>query len=126
MTDHGPVGALSMAKIVRSVMVPYEARVEIDGDETLISAQAMTTVALILHELATNSMKYGALSSQPGSLGISWEREGHMVSLRWAERGGPRLDRAPDRRGFGTAVIDRSIKGAETRYPRTGGRTDGR
>jgi two-component sensor histidine kinase len=66
---------------------------------------------LILHELATNAAKYGALSTENGSVAISWEVTGPLAEprlrLRWAERGGPPV-RPPARQGFGSRLIRRS------------------
>ena len=106
-----PHGSLDLGKIVRAVMAPYESQVCISGPATTISAQAMTTVALILHELATNSVNYGALCAEAGSVRISWERARHTVHLNWLESGGPTIRNTPSRSGFGTAVIDRFIQG---------------
>jgi two-component sensor histidine kinase len=64
-----------------------------------------------LHELATNAAKYGALSVPDGHIQVEWSRapDGRVV-LRWTETGGPPV-KAPTRRGFGTRVMDRMIRG---------------
>jgi CheY-like chemotaxis protein len=66
-------------------------------------------VALILHELGTNSIKYGVLSAAKGWVTVSWTVVGDVLNLRWMERGGPMVS-APSRRGFGTTLIEQSAK----------------
>ena len=79
------------------------------GDEVELSPNAFTTLALVLHELMTNSAKYGALSSGTGSVSVATrlERDGTLV-IDWIESGGPPV-KAPTREGFGTTIIQRSI-----------------
>ncbi|GJD76808.1 signal transduction histidine kinase [Methylobacterium gregans] len=100
-------------------------RVRLSGTDVLLEPQAFTTLALVVHELMTNSAKYGALRDSAGLVAVSWERDAldHLV-LHWCESGGPAVQ-TPTRRGFGTALIERSIpyelKGeAEVRYELTG------
>jgi two-component sensor histidine kinase len=70
-------------------------------------------LALTLHELCTNAVKYGALSVPEGRVELAWTRavsEGVVrLRLRWTERGGPRIGRQPTRRGFGSRLIERSM-----------------
>jgi light-regulated signal transduction histidine kinase (bacteriophytochrome) len=84
--------------------------VVIDGSpDVLLLPEAFTTLVLVLHELMTNSAKYGALHNGCGQVHVHWERDafGRLVIL-WTERGGPPVQ-APTRRGFGTTIIERSI-----------------
>jgi CheY-like chemotaxis protein len=67
-------------------------------------------IALMLHELCTNSHKYGALSKPDGSVSISWKIESENLHLDWVERGGPPVQ-APTRRGFGMTLIEQSAQG---------------
>jgi len=85
-------------------------RVVVHGPEILIEPNAFTTVALVIHELITNSAKYGALSDNRGRVTIEVEvkNDGAMV-LHWSEQGGPPV-KAPTRRGFGSTVIEQSIR----------------
>ncbi|GJD96395.1 HWE histidine kinase domain-containing protein [Methylobacterium iners] len=100
-------------------------RLVLDGTDVLLEPQAFSTVALVVHEMMTNSAKYGALCDNHGRVEISWERDAQdYLVLNWRESGGPTV-RAPTRRGFGTTIIERSIpyelKGeAEIRYELTG------
>jgi two-component system, chemotaxis family, CheB/CheR fusion protein len=66
---------------------------------------------MILHELATNAAKYGALSAPNGTLNVNWQQEDSggrpQIRLRWIEAGGPPV-KVPSRRGFGSELIERS------------------
>jgi two-component sensor histidine kinase len=69
---------------------------------------------MVLHELATNAAKHGALSADEGRVEIAWAEEVRAGEprfvLRWSETGGPRPDPAPARQGFGSELIDRSVR----------------
>ncbi|HEY5676168.1 MAG TPA: sensor histidine kinase, partial [Myxococcales bacterium] len=65
-------------------------------------------LSLVLHELATNAAKYGALSAPDGAIHIDWAEDGDDIVLVWSERGGPAVV-APSRRSFGTNLIERSL-----------------
>ena len=77
-----------------------------------VSSGPQTTqhLALMVHELGTNSSKYGALSTPQGWVTVSWAVEDSMLRLKWMEQGGPPV-RAPIRRGFGTTLIELSAQG---------------
>ena len=66
-------------------------------------------MALVVHELATNSLKYGALSAPCGTLDVSTTSDGPEVSLVWLERGGPPVEAPPGPDGFGTKLVARSV-----------------
>jgi len=84
-------------------------RVTIDGTDALITPEAFPTMALILHELMTNSCKYGALSDARGSVAVAIGRgEDGALAIHWQETGGPPV-KAPTRRGFGSSIIERAI-----------------
>nr|WP_243846941.1 HWE histidine kinase domain-containing protein [Sphingomonas japonica] len=83
-------------------------RLELEGDAVLLHPQAFSTVALVLHELMTNSAKYGALSDS-GTVSVRWDLDDELdLRLRWWERGGPAVQ-PPRRQGFGTTIIQRSV-----------------
>ncbi len=84
-------------------------RVRLAGPEMLLEPQGFTTVALVMHELMTNSAKYGALSDSTGAIDISTRLDVQRnLHITWTEQGGPPV-KAPTRRGFGSTVIERSI-----------------
>jgi two-component sensor histidine kinase len=74
-----------------------------------LNAAAGQAVGLALHELATNASKYGALSTDAGRVDVGWRVDGDAFTMNWTERKGPPV-RPPERRGFGTAVIDSTAK----------------
>lgn len=93
---------------------PYgAARYRLDGPLVKLSAQEALTFALVTHELATNAAKYGALSTPDGCVRVTWSVEGEAASRRlivdWIEEGGPAVV-APTRQGFGSRLIERSIR----------------
>ena len=100
-------------------------RVRITGPDALITPDAYTTLALVLHEMATNSIKYGALCDQEGYVSIDLTMDSNKgLLIDWVESGGPPV-KAPTRRGFGTQIIENSIphelRGhAEVSYAPTG------
>ena len=98
------------------VLIDAEARAFVDeqerviarGDPVLLNPQAYSTMALVVHELITNSAKYGSLSAD-GVVNISWHRsQDGNLNLTWRETGGPKV-KPPTRKGFGTTIIHKSI-----------------
>lgn len=84
-------------------------RVSLTGPDALVQPEAFTTLSLVIHELTTNSAKYGALSDSTGEIRVTLEQgDGGELYLGWQESGGP-VVRAPTRKGFGSTVIERSI-----------------
>jgi two-component sensor histidine kinase len=91
-------------------------RITVHGARLRLNAAAAQAIGLALHELATNAGKYGALSTQAGRVDIRWGMiDDDTFALDWIERGGPPVSE-PERRGFGTVVIEamagRSVGGA--------------
>lgn len=89
-------------------------RISMQGPSVFLTAQATQALGMAFHELATNAVKYGALSASSGKVEIVWTLttdNGGMrrLTISWTETGGP-LVRPPDRRGFGSNVIDRMLK----------------
>lgn len=84
-------------------------RVRVTGDNVLLSPEAFTTLALVFHELVTNSAKYGALSDRSGSIDVVLKHGADgVLKIDWSERGGPPV-MPPKRQGFGTTIIAKSI-----------------
>ncbi len=84
------------------------------GPDVVVLPSAAEAVSMAIHELATNAEKYGALSVPEGSVAVTWEIDGAgddaLFTLTWAESGGPPA-RAPDRRGFGSRIIEEVPRG---------------
>jgi PAS domain S-box-containing protein len=88
-----------------------EARVRIDGPPVMLEPNTAQTVAISLHELATNAAKYGSLSAAGGHVEIAWSRASDgRLSLRWIESGGPAVT-PPTHRGFGRSIMENIIAG---------------
>lgn len=90
---------------------PEGSRFALQGESVVCGDQATTALALVVHELATNATKYGALSGPAGRVAVHWSMDGENLSLTWVEQGGPPLRGTPGRKGFGTALIARTIEG---------------
>lgn len=94
---------------MRSNLEAFAARTEIDGTNVMLGAKDAQSLSLALHELATNAVKHGALSSARGRLRIEWSivKNGteSVLRLQWRERGGPTVE-APSRQGFGTTLLN--------------------
>jgi len=111
-TDCCDVG---LRDVLRDILSPYaitdiEERVRLDGPDVRMSNAAITSIAMICHELATNAAKYGALSQAEGRIAVDWKTNGASLELSWAESGGPALIK-PVTSGFGTTLIRRSVEG---------------
>jgi two-component sensor histidine kinase len=105
----------SLREIIAQAMAPYtsthEGRVQVDGPDVRLLPQMALALAMALQELATNAIKYGALSVEGGEVKIRWDRLGSekkRLHLTWRERGGPAVTR-PKRRGFGIRLVERSL-----------------
>jgi two-component sensor histidine kinase len=103
-------------EIVAQAVAPYvsqgEDRLHIDGPEIRLSPRMALALAMALQELATNAVKYGALSNAMGTIRIAWSLEpaqpASRLHLCWQERDGPPV-RPPSRQGFGSRLIERSL-----------------
>lgn len=82
-------------------------RLRISGPSVLVDPTDTLNLSLILYELATNAVKYGALSGDAGTVDLSWVCDGDQVRIRWTEAGGPAVV-APKRQGFGSRLINRA------------------
>lgn len=86
-------------------------RISICGEDVALSPTAAQTLAMALHELATNAAKYGALSAPGGRVTVSWTQEDSgRLTIRWAETGGPPVT-PPTRQGLGAAMLARALAG---------------
>lgn len=103
---------ISVRHLVEAELAPFVAgarSISIDGPDLSLAPRAVVVLALVLHELATNAEKYGAFAHVSGELAVHWEhREDSGIELEWRE-GGVETIAAPERRGFGSTVIERMI-----------------
>ena len=86
---------------------------ELDDPSVVLPASAAQPPAMVVHELATNALKHGALSTPSGTLLIAWRLEGGSegtLRLVWTEQGGPRVSGPPSRRGFGSRVLVGTVR----------------
>jgi two-component system, chemotaxis family, CheB/CheR fusion protein len=109
----------TLEDLARAIVEPYKdtkdtgnaSRILIAGPEVILGSEAITAMALVLHELATNAVKYGAFSTPLGQLHISWVVKKGNLSFEWQERGGPSIRKAPKIEGFGSLLARHSVEG---------------
>jgi two-component sensor histidine kinase len=96
--------------IIRQELAPYDiARCALRGIALPLRSDIARAAGLVVHELTTNSVKYGALSNHEGRIDIGWVQDGDAIVIEWNETGGSNHD-APTRTGFGTKLIDATVK----------------
>lgn len=105
----------SLRSLIEAVVAPYataeENRISIEGPDLAVCAVAATGLTLVLHELATNAVKYGALANDAGTVRVRWTLDEDALAIEWDERGAPLLGGPPPQVGFGTRLIEGSLKG---------------
>jgi two-component system, chemotaxis family, CheB/CheR fusion protein len=103
----------TLTEAIIGPLCPDAARLQIGGPSVTLASDTTTSFALILHELATNAVKYGAWqpNHHQGRIQVEWQTKGRELHFRWRERGVPTS--LPQRQGFGTKVIARSLSGAK-------------
>jgi two-component sensor histidine kinase len=110
----GSGGSVMLSKLLSDLVEPYGdgtgTRVAIEGEDLVLNAASVTPMALVFHELATNAVKYGALSVDDGRVTVHIRREGDEVLMDWAEQGGPVIDGPAGVSGFGSQLVDMSIR----------------
>ena len=107
---------IRLGDLVRSELEPFSARATIAGPEVLLGPQQAQSFSLALHELATNAVKHGALSSASGRVVVDWSvEEGRELVFRWREQGGPQVIK-PSRHGFGTTLLTSTFSKASLDY----------
>ena len=104
-------GAL-MRHVVRNALESFGTRVSVDGPEVFLNPGAAQGFALVVHELATNAARHGALSTESGSVFVRWAIDATTteptINFHWQEKGGPVVT-APKRKGFGTVLLERAV-----------------
>jgi two-component sensor histidine kinase len=114
--------AASMRTTVEALLALHGHRFDIAGPDVQLGAKATVGLSLILHELATNAIKYGALSVPQGRVSLHWHIQADELAVSWRESGGPTVA-TPSRQGFGSRLIDMGLLGSghvERRYPADG------
>jgi PAS domain S-box-containing protein len=102
--EAGPI-----AHIIAEAVAPHhDGRVTADGPAVDLDPKAAVAVGLAMHELATNAVKYGALSSAAGRVDVSWTAEAGKLRLTWRESGGPPVKK-PAQRGFGARLLEQGL-----------------
>jgi PAS domain S-box-containing protein len=110
------VAPTTLHALIRAILAPYEAgadatqRILLSGDDLELSASAITSFALLAHELATNAAKYGALANERGTITIETERIGDRLILTWRERHGPAVTPPTSTEGFGGYLAKATVK----------------
>jgi PAS domain S-box-containing protein len=102
----------SLEETVNTVLasvVGEDERVSIKGNDVLLDTMSTSALTMVLHELATNALKYGALSGSDGRLDLGWLADGDKVVLRWREHCSTPVT-PPGNKGFGTQMINASVR----------------
>lgn len=106
--------ATLLGDLVSVLLAPYDekgasVRIRVSVPKMSVGETSSTTLALVIHELATNSAKYGALSTASGTLDVSCNAHGDEVVVMWTERGGPPVVAPATLEGFGSKLVHRSM-----------------
>jgi two-component sensor histidine kinase len=106
----------SLRELIQRTLAPHvdrgSSRLRLEGPDLWLTPNRALSIALAMHELATNAVKHGALSNEIGRVAVGWrvigERGERRLALDWTERDGPPV-KPPPRRGFGSRLIERSL-----------------
>ena len=98
---------VDVVELTRAVLQAYEGKVTVTGERVLVPSLWSTPLGMLLYELATNAVKYGALSRHEGRIAVDWTMEDETLVCRWTETGGPAPETGGRKGGgFGTRMID--------------------
>lgn len=107
------LGESTLHGLFTVLLSPYSvdgsSRISIRGADAMVDDKGATPLALVIHELATNAAKYGALSTSEGHVTVDISENGGQLELVWAENGGPPITSSPTRHGFGTDLAELSV-----------------
>jgi two-component sensor histidine kinase len=118
--DGAPARTVEIGTLVRAITKPYEAdgvhaaKMVLSGPEVALGEHATNGIALLLHELATNAAKYGALTRESGRVEVAWTADAGDLNLTWKERGGPLVSGAPLATGFGSRLVRDTVEATFT------------
>lgn len=104
----GAGGGVRIDEIVRAELTAFGGRTSVHGPSVLAGAAFAQMFALVVHELATNAIKYGSLSAAGGRVDIRWTMDARVFAFSWKERGGPPVCE-PEKAGFGTTLIKAAL-----------------
>lgn len=99
-----------LAELFKAYPAFEEGRLTVRGEDMVVSDRGATPIALVFHELATNAMKYGALSVDDGRVAVAIRIDGDEVVFDWRESGGPKVLQVPDHEGFGSRLTELAIR----------------
>jgi two-component sensor histidine kinase len=113
VTNGSSAAPATIPALIEQLLTPYRAtqrdRISVDLENLPIGLTGANALALVIHEQATNAVKYGALSTASGDLLVQGRRRDDLYIVTWKENGGPRLDEAPQHRGFGSRLTDQTV-----------------
>ena len=105
--------ATTLHALTNAIFKPYVAadleRFVVTGDDMNLDDGAITSLALVFQELATNAAKYGALSGKVGRVSVGWERQGDTLAFQWQEDGAPPIKAPPQQHGFGSTLLRNTL-----------------
>jgi PAS domain S-box-containing protein len=109
LASGGWLGA-ELGELVRAQLLPLvgQERFKLDGPQVRLTPKAVQNLGLAFHELGTNALKYGALSTAAGTIAVTWQFADKALHMRWKESGGPPVG-IPTRKGFGRVVADQIL-----------------
>ncbi len=111
-TEWAPAPLRELIDEITHVCGPSRARIHVGGPDVMLPPRYALAMVMALHELATNAMKYGALSNDDGEIDLNWrigeETAPTLLHISWSERGGPAVA-PPERRGYGSMLIERAL-----------------
>jgi two-component sensor histidine kinase len=113
-------GSVALSEMTKRALHPFvdtkQQRISARGADTQLSPNRALLISMVLHELGTNAVKYGALSSDCGTVDLVWEivdaPSRRRLRLLWTEQGGPAVA-APSKKGFGSRMIEHAIRGEQ-------------
>ena len=106
-----------LGDLLTVLLAPYDdlgafsGRIRVSVPRMSVGESSTTVLALVVHELATNSLKYGALSVEAGILDVSCSAHDEAVTIVWTENGGPEVKSPPELRGYGSKLVELSVTG---------------